>query len=684
MAQYSRDFSADTIGVTPADFTPGATALGTGTAEVEAFTGATGDQAFVIRPQSGNRHVPVRWDTITGDADRDDIELLMRFQTTENWAGFYEGAAILGRLEEGTFVLASAYGAGLSNGGHTHYAFIGETTNIAGNLPEIATAYADPGFVPAQDTWYWVRLRINGTTLSAWFWEDGDPVETNADTPDITITDATLTTGTAGIMWDTNSGQPLVIDFISAGTNGDAAPSPSAGVPPDVTDVDTDESFASDAAGVTFAGTDLGADETARTVTLEQGAVVVEQTQGTGNATSGDFDVVGWELGGLLRYGESTNFVVETAEGTDPIAVTVVPPTGFAYVVIDEPHPDPDVRIESDPDLESGDQIEYDTVGGKVEVFDDGTFTVDDETVTEFDFRVHDGIEWGDWGTVTIEIDDGTTPDPFSFTDETDVALGATITSDPVTISGLTAPSAISVTGGLYSVNGGAFTASAGTVNDGDLVRARVTSSASYTTGVSAIVTIGGVSDTFTATTRAQLAPTIVTTSLPNGYIDIEYEYTLTVTGDGPFTFAVTAGALPDGLTLDTDDGIISGTPTTEETADFTITATNAVGNDPQVFTLNILDALVGTPRWRILVVSAVGRKQWIDYIPVKQVTPASLADIDTYNDGGAIPVQTLASGSGLTEWVDYIPVVLVEYAVAGRWTYNDTGYVPVVEVAEP
>lgn len=46
--------------------------------------------------------------------------------------------------------------------------------------------------------------------------------------------------------------------------------------------------------------------------------------------------------------------------------------------------------------------------------------------------------------------------------------------------------------------------------------------------------------------------------------------------GTAPYTFAVTVGSLPSGLTLDGTTGIISGTPTTVQTADFTVQATDA------------------------------------------------------------------------------------------------------------
>lgn len=100
-----------------------------------------------------------------------------------------------------------------------------------------------------------------------------------------------------------------------------------------------------------------------------------------------------------------------------------------------------------------------------------------------------------------------TTPDAFTFADRFNVATATEITSDPVTITGIDAAAAITVTGGTYSINGGAFTSSAGTVVNGDTVRARHTSSASASTATNTVVTIGGVSDTFTSTTAAAANP---------------------------------------------------------------------------------------------------------------------------------------------------------------------------------
>lgn len=98
-----------------------------------------------------------------------------------------------------------------------------------------------------------------------------------------------------------------------------------------------------------------------------------------------------------------------------------------------------------------------------------------------------------------------TTPSAFSFVDVTGADTGTVYTSNAITVAGVSANEdiAITISGGTYSVNGAAFTSDAGTVQLGDEVRARVTSSETAETAVNAAVTIGGVSDTYTVTTAA-------------------------------------------------------------------------------------------------------------------------------------------------------------------------------------
>ena len=97
-------------------------------------------------------------------------------------------------------------------------------------------------------------------------------------------------------------------------------------------------------------------------------------------------------------------------------------------------------------------------------------------------------------------------PAPFVFVDAVDVPRGAVVVSNTVDIvlsGSATAP--ISVQGGEYSINGGAFTSAAGTIASGQTLALRLTSSAQAGTAASATVRIGGASVTFKATTAIAL-----------------------------------------------------------------------------------------------------------------------------------------------------------------------------------
>ncbi|MGH1470158.1 MAG: hypothetical protein ACRBCS_03135 [Cellvibrionaceae bacterium] len=106
--------------------------------------------------------------------------------------------------------------------------------------------------------------------------------------------------------------------------------------------------------------------------------------------------------------------------------------------------------------------------------------------------------------TYVLPVVTDITPDAFSFTDQVDVAISSTITSNQITVAGIAAATPISITtGGTYSIDGGAYVSSDGTITNGQTVTVRLTSSGSNSTSASVTLTMGGVSDTFTATTVA-------------------------------------------------------------------------------------------------------------------------------------------------------------------------------------
>ncbi|OQX04578.1 MAG: hypothetical protein BWK73_35830, partial [Thiothrix lacustris] len=108
-----------------------------------------------------------------------------------------------------------------------------------------------------------------------------------------------------------------------------------------------------------------------------------------------------------------------------------------------------------------------------------------------------------DLGWSVNSLANDTTPDAFTFTDQTDVALSTAIVSAPISVNGINAAANISVSGGEYSINGGAFTATAGTVSNTANVTVRHTSSANHATNTDTVLTIGSVADTFSSTTLA-------------------------------------------------------------------------------------------------------------------------------------------------------------------------------------
>ena len=86
-------------------------------------------------------------------------------------------------------------------------------------------------------------------------------------------------------------------------------------------------------------------------------------------------------------------------------------------------------------------------------------------------------------------------------------------------------------------------------------------------------------------------APAITTTTLPGGTVDTPYYHQLQATGGGFILWELFSGELPDGLTLKQTTGVISGTPTAEGTAQFTVRALNSVGNDKKELSITITNA---------------------------------------------------------------------------------------------
>ncbi|MCW8924074.1 MAG: hypothetical protein OQK69_10670 [Gammaproteobacteria bacterium] len=108
------------------------------------------------------------------------------------------------------------------------------------------------------------------------------------------------------------------------------------------------------------------------------------------------------------------------------------------------------------------------------------------------------------YGTATLVdiFDNITTEYSLVFNDIINEALNNIFTSNIANITDITTSVNISIIGGEYSINGGAWTSAPGTVSNLSPVLLRQTSAATGSTQTDAVLTIGGVSATFSVTTR--------------------------------------------------------------------------------------------------------------------------------------------------------------------------------------
>ncbi|MBS1829070.1 MAG: putative Ig domain-containing protein [Acidobacteria bacterium] len=106
-------------------------------------------------------------------------------------------------------------------------------------------------------------------------------------------------------------------------------------------------------------------------------------------------------------------------------------------------------------------------------------------------------------------------------------------------------------------------------------------------------------SGTTTATRQLSItinaAPSLGPTTLPNGVLSTSYSASLTASsGTAPFTYTVTQGALPGGLTLASGTGVISGSPTAAGNFTFTVMATDFAGaTASRQYTVNVASSVL-------------------------------------------------------------------------------------------
>lgn len=212
--------------------------------------------------------------------------------------------------------------------------------------------------------------------------------------------------------------------------------------------------------------------------------------------------------------GDSSNSPSTPAPRTSPAAFTIAPVTDVAV----------NTAVSSAPikvtDIDQA--IPISITGGTYSI-DGGTFTGVAGTVSNNQnvvVKVTSSASANTLVEAVLTIGDKTrsfkvttaldvTPNDFSFTPVTGVVPNSVNTSSAITVDGIEKEVPISITGGEYSINDGAFTATAGTVSKTQKVKVRATASANTTTTINAVLTISDKNATYAITTFADtVAPT--------------------------------------------------------------------------------------------------------------------------------------------------------------------------------
>ena len=127
-----------------------------------------------------------------------------------------------------------------------------------------------------------------------------------------------------------------------------------------------------------------------------------------------------------------------------------------------------------------------------------------------------------------------------------------------------------------WSLNAGSLPAGI-TISSAGVLAGTPTTAGTYAFTVNVVDQNNGIATA--SITLVVTAPVLSFAAPPSGEVNTAYSYTLTVSGGtAPYTWSVSAGSLPAGISLGSASGILSGTPTTAGTSSFTIKVTDANG----------------------------------------------------------------------------------------------------------
>jgi YVTN family beta-propeller protein len=154
-----------------------------------------------------------------------------------------------------------------------------------------------------------------------------------------------------------------------------------------------------------------------------------------------------------------------------------------------------------------------------------------------------------------------------------------------------------------------------------------------------------------------------LTLSCPTGTAQVSVAYSSVLTAAGgiaPYTFSITSGALPPGLSLNSSTGAITGTPTTQGTYNFTAQVVDSKDNTASA-SCNILVTSPGTnPTTTSLVLTPSS-------IPVGSIGPIVMTATVTPVSGGGTPTGSVTYFNGSTQ----IGTATLNGGGVGTFNYN-------------
>lgn len=207
MAQFFTDFSSDTVGSVPANWTVRSGSAGEHTID----TGQTGFGARYLKiDHDANWHTRfITWDEIGSVAD---IEVVMRASFLVNSDDYTVDIGVRATTNAentgyfGQYKLTSGAGA------------LDTYRNVSGTFTQMGTAPVSAG---GAGSIHWVRMRVVGSDFYMRAWADGASEPATWD-----VTQAATHITAAGVMglasiW---ANATMLIDLVGVGTDGDTAP----------------------------------------------------------------------------------------------------------------------------------------------------------------------------------------------------------------------------------------------------------------------------------------------------------------------------------------------------------------------------------------------------------------------------------------------------------------------------